>query len=54
MDRSVVDRKLSNDAFEDKYMYDAYKKVRESDVTHHEDLTRISGTWFFNKSLKKD
>jgi len=54
MNRSVGDRKLSNDAFEDKYMYDAYAKVKESNITHHEDVTKLNGTWFYNQSLKKN
>jgi len=54
INRSVGDRKLSNDAFEDKYMYDDYAKVKESNITHHEDVTRLNGTWFYNQSLKNN
>ena len=37
----------------DKYMVDALSKVRESDVTHPESLTRMNGTYFHNRSFKK-
>ena len=43
----------SVNATNDKYMIDALTKVRESKVTHHEDLTRFNGTWMHNRSLKK-
>ena len=39
-------------AFNDHDMADALKKVRQSDVTHHEDVTRLNGTWMHNRSLK--
>ena len=40
-------------ATNDRYMVDALNKVRESDVTHPEDLTRMNGTWMHNRSFKK-
>ena len=40
-------------ATNDKYMVDALSKVRESDVTHPESLTRMNGTYFHNRSFKK-
>ena len=43
----------SVDATNDKYMIDALTKVRKSDVTHSEDLTRMNGTWMHNRSIKK-
>ena len=39
-------------ASNDLYMKDALAKVRQSDVTHNETVTRLNGTWMFNKSLK--
>ena len=39
-------------ASNDHYMRDALAKVRQSDVTHNETVTRLNGTWMFNKSLK--
>ena len=43
----------SVNASTDKYMIDVLTKVRQSDVTHSEDLTRWNGTWQHNRSLKK-
>lgn len=43
----------SLNASNDKYMIDALTKVRKSDVTHSEDLTRLNGTWMHNRSIKK-
>ena len=43
----------SVNATNDKYMVDALSKVRKSDVTHSEDLTRMNGTWMRNQSFKK-
>ena len=43
----------SLNASNDKYMIDALTKVRKSDVTHNEDLTRMNGTWMHNRSIKK-
>ena len=36
-------------AAEDKYMRGALNQVRQSDVTHNEDLLRLHGTWAWNK-----
>ena len=43
----------SVNATNDKYMIDALTKVRESKVTHHEDLTRFNGTWMHNRSIRE-
>ena len=40
-------------ATNDRYMIDALNKVRQSDVTHPESLTRMNGTWMHNRSFKK-
>ena len=40
-------------ATNDKYMVDALSKVRESDVTHPESLTKMNGSWMHNRSFKK-
>ena len=58
MGRKLVNKPNQNfnrsvNASNDRYMVDALKKVRESKVTHHEDLTRINGTWVFNKSIER-
>ena len=37
-------------AWSDHYMKSALNKVRQSTITHSEDLTRISGTWFYNQT----
>ena len=39
-------------ASNDHYMKDALTKVRQSDVTHNETVTRLNGTWFYNQTLK--
>ena len=39
-------------ATKDRYMIDALTKVRKSDVTLPEDLTRMNGTWMRNQSSK--
>ena len=57
MDRKLVgkdgrDFNQSVSASNDHYMKDALTKVRQSDVTHNETVTRLNGTWMFNKSLK--
>ena len=39
-------------ASNDLYMKDALAKVRQSDVTHNETITRLNGTWFYNQTLK--
>jgi hypothetical protein len=49
-DRRDFDQTVS--ASNDHYMKDALAKVRQSDVTHNETVTRLNGTWMFNKSLK--
>ena len=43
----------SVNATNDRYMVDALTKVRKSDITHSEDLTRMNGTWMHNRSFKK-
>ena len=40
------------DASGDTYIASALRKLRESNVTHPESLTRISGTWLHNQTLK--
>ena len=35
----------------DTYIAEALRKVRESNVTHPETLTRLSGTWMHNQML---
>ncbi len=44
----------NQNAFNDKYMRDAYAQVRQSKVTHNEDLLRKNGTWFYNKTINPD
>ena len=39
-------------ATNDRYMIDALTKVRKSDVTLPEDLTRMNETWIRNQSSK--
>ena len=39
----------SSNAHNDEYMREALSKVRQSKVTHNEDLLRHNGTWFHNK-----
>ena len=43
----------SVNATHDRYMADAVNKVRTSDVTHPEDLTRMNRSWMHNRSFKK-
>jgi len=43
----------SVNATNDRYMVDALSKVRESNVTHPENLTRMNGSWMHNRSFKK-
>jgi len=38
-------------ASQDSYIASALRKVRESNVSHPESLTRISGSWLFNQTL---
>ncbi len=50
MESRQVERDSKNfnqsvNASNDKYMVDALTKVRESDVTHPESLTRMHGSW---------
>ena len=42
----------SVNASNDQYMIDALKKVRQSNVTLPDDLTRLNGTWMHNRSFK--
>ena len=35
----------------DTYIAEALRKVRESNVTHPESLTRLTGSWFHNQML---
>ena len=58
MDSRRIDRDSRNfnqsvNATNDRYMVDALSKVRESDITHPESLTRINGSWMHNRSFKK-
>ena len=43
----------SVNATNDRYMVDALTKVRTSDITHPENLTRMNGSWMHNRSFKK-
>ena len=43
----------SVNATNDRYMVDALNKVRKSDVTHPESLTKMHGSWMHNRSFKK-
>ena len=52
MERDRRDFDQTQNAAQDSYMSDALAKVRQSDVTHSETVTRLNGTWMFNKSLK--
>ena len=38
-------------ASHDHYMTSALEKVRPSNVTHADEITRLSGTWFHNKRI---
>ena len=58
MESRQVERDSKNfnqsvNASNDKYMVDALSKVRESDITHPESLTRMNGSWMHNRSFKK-
>ncbi len=58
MDSRRVERDSRNfnqsvNATNDRYMVDALNKVRKSDVTHPESLTRMHGSWMHNRSFKK-
>ena len=43
----------SVNATNDEYMVDALTKVRKSNVTHPENLTRMNGSWMHNRSFMK-
>jgi len=56
MEERLVEKPL--DAFhqsiaasQDSYIASALRKVRESNVSHPESLTRISGSWMYNQML---
>jgi len=53
VDRDSKNFNQSVNATHDRYMVDALNKVRTSDVTHPEDLTRMNGSWMHNRSFKK-
>ena len=53
VDRDSKNFNQSVNATNDRYMVDALNKVRTSDVTHPEDLTRMDGSWMHNRSFKK-
>ena len=58
MDTRRIDRDSRNfnqsvNATNDRYMVDALNKVRKSDVTHPESLTKMHGSWMHNRSFKK-
>ncbi len=44
----------NQNAFNDKYMKDAYAQELKSKVTHNEDLLRKNGTWFYKKTINPD
>jgi hypothetical protein len=57
MDQRLMEKPLhsfqqSLSASGDSYIAAALNKVRKSNVTHHESLTRLSGTWLHNESMK--
>ena len=53
VDRDSKNFNQSVNATHDRYMVDALNKVRTSDVTHPEDLTRMNRSWMHNRSFKK-
>ena len=53
VERDANAYRQTTNAFNVHAMKDALLKVRQSGVTHHEDVTRLSGTWMHNRSLKK-
>ena len=58
MESRRVDRDFKNfnqsvNATHDRYMVDALNKVRKSNITHPEELTRMNGLWMYNRSFKK-
>lgn len=57
MENRLVQRETNNfnqsvNASNDQYMKDALSKVRQSEVTHSETLTRFNGTWMHNQKMK--
>ena len=52
VERDRRDFNQSVSASNDHYMKDALTKVRQSDVTHNETVTRLNGTWLYNQTLK--
>ena len=53
VDRDSKNFNQSVNATHDRYMVDALNKVRKSNITHPEDLTRMNGSWMHNRSFKK-
>ena len=53
VDRDSKNFNQSVNATNDRYMVDALNKVRTSDITHPEDLTRRHGSWMHNRSFNK-
>ena len=49
VDRETSAFNQSVAATNDSYMKDALNQVRQSDVTHNEDLMRFQGTWMWNQ-----
>jgi hypothetical protein len=49
LDRETSAFNQSVAATNDSYMKDALQQVRQSDVTHDEDLMRFQGTWMWNQ-----
>ena len=43
----------SVNATNDRYVVDALTKVRKSNITHPENLTRMNGSWMHNRSFMK-
>ena len=52
VDRDSKNFNQSVNATHDRYMVDVLNKVRKSDITHSEDLTRMHGTWMRNRAFK--
>ena len=53
VDRDSKNFNQSVNATHDRYMVDALNKVRKSNITHPEDLTRMNGSWMYNRAFKK-
>ena len=53
VDRDSKNFNQSVNATNDRYMVDALNKVRKSNITHPEELTRMNGLWMYNRSFKK-